>query len=85
MRLLFVGPPGRLMFLQEAAVRAGIATQPALLGRPTCMALPAALGAGVVSSLGCIGNRVYTELPENDYYVAVAGSRLGGDWHDRRR
>ena len=40
------------------------------------MALPAALEKGTVSSLGCIGNRVYTGLGEDEMYVAVPGEDL---------
>jgi uncharacterized protein (DUF169 family) len=71
--VLFIGPPGRVMLLQEAALRAGVAAQLPLLGRPTCMALPAALSGGAVASTGCIGNRVYTGAGEDELYVAVAG------------
>jgi len=71
--VLFIGPPGRLMLLQEAALRAGVAATVPLLGRPTCMALPAALAGGAVASTGCIGNRVYTGTGEDELYVAVAG------------
>lgn len=71
--VLFVGPPGRLMLLQEAALRAGVAASVPLLGRPTCMALPAALGGGVVASTGCIGNRVYADTGDDELYVAVRG------------
>ena len=69
--VLFCGPPGRVMLLQEAALRAGIVAQLPLLGRPTCMALPAALAHGVVVSTGCIGNRVYTDVGEDELYVVV--------------
>src|SRR5207249_5783456 len=37
--VLFPGRPGRVMLLQEAALRAGVAAQAPLLGRPTCMVL----------------------------------------------
>ncbi len=74
--VLFAGRPGRLMLLQEAAMRAGVATAAPLLGRPTCMALPAALAQGVVASTGCIGNRVYTDLGEDELYVALPGKDL---------
>jgi uncharacterized protein (DUF169 family) len=74
--VLFWGPPGKVMLLQEAARRAGVATNLPTLGRPTCMVLPAALGGGAVASTGCIGNRVYTGLDETDLYVAVSGSDL---------
>ena len=40
------------------------------------MPLPAALAHGVVASLGYIGNRVYTDLPEDELYVAVPGKNL---------
>jgi uncharacterized protein (DUF169 family) len=74
--VLFAGPPGRVMLLLEAAGRAGVTTQPGLLGRPTCMALPAALGGGAVASTGCIGNRIYTDLGDDELYVVVAGRDL---------
>jgi len=76
--VLFMGKPGRLMLLGEAAIRAGTATQTPLLGRPTCMALSAALTFGAVASTGCIGNRVYTDLSENELYVAIAGKDIAG-------
>lgn len=71
--VLVAGRPGRLMLLMEAAGHAGAATQPGLLGRPTCMALPAALAGGAVASTGCIGNRVYTDLGEDELYVVLSG------------
>jgi uncharacterized protein (DUF169 family) len=71
--VLVAGRPGRLMLLLEAAGRAGVATRPGLLGRPTCMALPAALAGSAVASAGCIGNRVYTDLGDDELYVAVGG------------
>ena len=74
--VLFAGRPGRMVLLQEAALRAGLGTQVPLLGRPTCMALPAALAQGVVVSTGCIGNRVYTDLGEDELYVGVPGKDL---------
>jgi uncharacterized protein (DUF169 family) len=64
------------MLLQEAAIRAGLMPQASLLGRPTCMALPAALAQGTVASTGCIGNRVYTDLGEDELYVVVPGRDL---------
>jgi uncharacterized protein (DUF169 family) len=75
--VLFADRPGRIMLLNEAAIRAGVASQLPLLGRPTCMALPAALSSGVVVSAGCIGNRVYTDVGEDELYVAIPGNALG--------
>lgn len=74
--VLFTGRPGRVMLLQEAALRAGVRAQAPLLGRPTCMALPAALASGVVASTGCIGNRVYTDVGEDELYITVPGQDL---------
>jgi uncharacterized protein (DUF169 family) len=73
--VLVSGPPGRLMLLQEAATRHGSPAEP-LYGRPTCMAIPAVQSQAVASSLGCIGNRIYTELSENDLYVTIAGKEI---------
>ena len=74
--VLFWGPPGRVMLLQEAANRSDVAAQLNTLGRPTCMVVPAALTHGVVASTGCVGNRVYTGLDDGDLYVAVPGRDL---------
>lgn len=76
--VLFAGRPGRVMLLQEAALRAGVGLRVPFLGRPTCMALPAALAQGAVASTGCIGNRVYTDLGEDELYVAIPGRDLAG-------
>jgi uncharacterized protein (DUF169 family) len=74
--VLAAGKPGRLMMLAEAANRAGALSQLPLLGRPTCMALPAALQHGMVTSTGCIGNRVYTEIGDDEMYVVLRGDDL---------
>ena len=71
--VLVAGRPGRVMLLQEAALRAGIAAPAPLLGRPTCMALPASIFQGVIASTGCVGNRVYTDLGEDELYVMIPG------------
>jgi uncharacterized protein (DUF169 family) len=73
--VLLAGTPSRLMLLHEAATRAAKTPLP-LLGRPTCMAIPAALSAGVASSLGCIGNRVYTGIADDEFYTVIAGKDL---------
>ena len=73
--VLVSGAPGGLMLLHEAATRTG---RPAasLFGRPTCMAIPAALSAGVASSLGCVGNRIYTGVPDEEFYTVIRGADL---------
>jgi len=74
--VIAVGRPAVLMRLQEAAARAGAASQLPPLGRPTCMALPASMAHGAVMSFGCIGNRVYTGLGDDELYVMLPGERL---------
>ena len=71
--VLFAARPAVAMLLQEAAARAGVGSGAPALGRPTCMALPAALKHGTISSLGCIGNRVYTGLGDDEMYVVFRG------------
>ena len=74
--VLFAVKPAGAMLLQEAANRAGVGTGLPALGRPTCMALPASLQHGTITSLGCIGNRVYTGLGEDEMYVVIRGKDL---------
>lgn len=69
--VLIAGAPGAMMLLHEAALRSGTAMQP-LLGRPTCMAIPATMSGGAASSLGCIGNRVYTGIADDAFYTVVS-------------
>jgi uncharacterized protein (DUF169 family) len=74
--VIFAGPASQIMLLQEAAQRAGCAAQFPMLGRPTCVALPAALANGTVTSSGCIGNRVYTDLADGELYSVISGKDL---------
>lgn len=74
--VLFAVKPAGAMLLQEAANRAGVSSGAPALGRPTCMALPASLQHGSILSLGCIGNRVYTGLGEDEMYVVLRGKDL---------
>lgn len=74
--VLFAVKPAGAMLLQEAANRAGVLAGAPALGRPTCMALPASLQHGTITSLGCIGNRVYTGLGEDEMYVVIRGKDL---------
>jgi uncharacterized protein (DUF169 family) len=74
--VLVAGRPAQLMRLLEAALRAGVQSRVPVMGRPTCMALPAALTQGVLASTGCIGNRVYTDLGDDELYVAIPGKDL---------
>jgi uncharacterized protein (DUF169 family) len=74
--VLCVCKPVGAMLLSEAAARAGIGSGSKALGRPTCTALPASFNAGSILSLGCIGNRVYTDLGEDELYFVARGKDL---------
>jgi uncharacterized protein (DUF169 family) len=74
--VIFAGLAAQTMLLQEAARRAGRTAQFPMLGRPTCMAIPAAMAKGAVTSSGCIGNRVYTDLADGELYSMVPGKDL---------
>jgi uncharacterized protein (DUF169 family) len=76
--VLVCGNAKQIMLLTEAAQAAGAGAEAPLMGRPTCAAVPTVLqtqrGA---ASLGCIGNRVYTEMADDELYFALPGSQLG--------
>jgi uncharacterized protein (DUF169 family) len=76
--VLVAGTPARLMLLHEAATRANVGTTQlsTLLGRPTCMAIPAALASGLTSSLGCVGNRIYTGITDEEFYTVIRATDL---------
>jgi uncharacterized protein (DUF169 family) len=71
------GTPRQLMLVAEAARAAGVFEAGSILGRPACAMIPYTIqqGAGV-ASFGCIGNRVYTGLGDDDLYVTIPGSGL---------
>jgi len=65
------------MLVSKAARAAGIFESAAAMGRPACAMLPQATGShSAVASVGCIGNRVYTELGDDEMYFAVPGTNL---------
>ena len=75
--VLVRGNARQIMLLNEAAQAAGIDPVAELRGRPTCAAIPEALAARRgVASLGCIGNRVYTGLADDELYFAIPGKLL---------
>lgn len=74
--VIFVARPMQAMIFQEAALRTGIGLQLSLFGRPTCMSLPTALTQGMVTSAGCLGNRIYTGLGEDELYIIIPGRFL---------
>lgn len=75
--VIISGTPSQMMLLMEAATAAGISPENGVMGRPTCAAIPAVIQSRQsVSSLGCIGNRVYTALSDDDFYFAFPGEHI---------
>jgi uncharacterized protein (DUF169 family) len=75
--VVFRGNVRQMMVLSEAARGAGVFETSATMGRPACAMLPAAMASsGGVASVGCIGNRVYTGLGDDELYLAIPGSQL---------
>ena len=76
--VLVSGNAKQIMMLAEAAHAAGLNSDSSMVGRPTCAAIPAVMQTGrSATNLGCIGNRVYTDLPDDELYFAIAGLQLG--------
>lgn len=75
--VLVRGNARQLMLLAEAAQSAGVAGATPTMGRPTCAVIPEAINAERTSaSFGCIGNRVYTGLADDEAYFAIPGAAL---------
>ena len=71
------GNAKQVMMLSEAARSAGAGASGASMGRPTCAVVPFVAQSGQgVSSVGCIGNRVYTELGDDELYYAMPGASV---------
>jgi uncharacterized protein (DUF169 family) len=75
--VVFRGNARQVMLLTEAARAAGAFDTSSVIGRPACAMLPHALEAGTgIASVGCIGNRVYTALPDDELYLTVPGTKV---------
>lgn len=75
--VLIRGTAKQLMLVAEAAQAAGVAHGGATMGRPTCAILPESLQSGLATaSFGCIGNRVYTGLGDDEGYYAIPGGSV---------
>ena len=88
--VIFSGNARQIMLLSEAARAAGAFETGTTMGRPACAMLPQAIGtASSVASIGCIGNRVYTELADDELYLTVPANALDAMLdklaHDRHR
>jgi uncharacterized protein (DUF169 family) len=76
--VIFRGNVRQIMLLSEAARAAGVFDAGAVMGRPACAMLPQVLSAQAsVASVGCIGNRVYTGLGDDELYLTVPGNAVG--------
>ncbi len=72
------GNAKQVMLLAEASKAAEISHDMAAMLRPTCAVVPEAIEAKRASlSLACIGNRVYTELGDDEFYFAIPGAKVG--------
>jgi uncharacterized protein (DUF169 family) len=71
--ILMAAKPAAAMLIYESALRAGAGNAVAsVLGRPACALLPLAQKTGLTSlSLGCMGNRTFTGLPDDEMYVCI--------------
>jgi uncharacterized protein (DUF169 family) len=75
--ILVSGNARQIMLLAESAHAAGIGSDSSVVGRPTCAAIPAVIKSGLTATnLGCIGNRVYTELADDELYFVIPGAQL---------
>lgn len=76
--VIFGGNARQIMLLSEAARAAGAFETGTTMGRPACAMLPQAISsASSVASVGCIGNRVYTGLDDEEMYLTVPAPSLG--------
>ena len=75
--VVFRGNARQIMLLSEAARAAGAFEGGTVMGRPACAMLPQVIGTNsAAASIGCIGNRVYTGLGDDELYLAVPGRAL---------
>ena len=75
--VLVRGRARQIMLVAEAARAVGLEGDRTAMGRPACAMIPAVLeGPGGVTSLGCIGNRVYTGMGDDELYFTIPGGQV---------
>ena len=75
--VLVRGNARAIMLLAEAASAAGAPVHGGVMGRPTCAFIPVTTDDGrAAASAGCIGNRVYTGLRDDEMYFSIPGGQL---------
>jgi len=74
--VLIAAKPSAAMLIYETAVRSGAgATLTNALGRPACAVVPLTAKTGFATlSLGCMGNRTFTGLSDDELYVCIPGA-----------
>ena len=71
------GNARQIMVLSETASASCIGPTTPAMGRPACAMIPATIQAKEgVTSLGCIGNRVYTGLSDDELYFTIRAADL---------
>ena len=75
--IIFRGNARQIMLLMEAAGGRNGFEAGAVMGRPACAMVPQALRMNAsVTSVGCVGNRVYTGIGDDELYLTVTGLEL---------
>lgn len=83
--VIVTGEARSLMLLAEAVQLIGLDAG-TISGRPGCGMIAQVLqGQRAVTNLGCIGNRVYTRIADDEFYLAFPGSRLSEIEHALER
>ena len=76
--VLLRATPRAAMLVNEALHAAGARSPSAPVMRPACAMIPQVMTTHRgTSSFGCIGNRVYTGLPDGEVWMALSGAELG--------
>lgn len=71
-----IGKAKTMMFLAEAASQIDLRAD-TVMGRPACGMIAYVLNTQrAVMNLGCIGNRVYTGIGDEEFYFAFPGAKL---------
>jgi uncharacterized protein (DUF169 family) len=75
--VLVRGTPQQVMLLVEAANARKLMSSFPTMGRPACAVVAATVESRqAATSLGCVGNRVYTGLSPHEMYIGIPGIAL---------
>lgn len=75
--ILLRGNARQIMLIVEATNARHLMSAFPIMGRPACAVIVSTIESGrAATSLGCIGNRVYTRLPDDEFYVALPGRAM---------